>query len=300
MKWLFFRTTYSTIIAMKAITAGEIDSRFRRRDNRQNKYDFGRLVIACGSEGMAGAAVLCARAALRVGVGLATFYVSASIIPILQVSVPEATCVDIHGQGNILSGSSTSSYRSFAVGCGMGVTAEAADTLAKLLAVKEGTMVLDADGINLLAQKTFGQGQLLQAFAASPLAKVITPHEREAARLLGVSHIDNREQAALNLAKLTDAVAVLKGHHTIVATPSGETWYNTSGNPGMAAGGMGDVLTGIIGGLLAQGLPALEAAKTGVFIHGVAADLAVLDLGQVSLMAGDVPSYLPQAIRSLS
>jgi len=158
-------------------------------------------------------------------------------------------------------------------------------------------LVLDADGINALA----GKVEIISSYEG-PL--VLTPHPGELSRLKGVSVPDiqkDRIKAAVDLASTTGKIVVLKGAATVIAEPEGSCWVNTTGNPGMASGGTGDVLTGIIGGFLAQGIDILTSTKLGVYLHGLAADLAVKEQGGLTLLAaGDIIKNLISAIRSLS
>lgn len=294
------------------ITKEFVQTIIGKRDREIHKGDCGRILIVAGSMGMAGAAVLAARAALRTGSGLVQVAIPKDLFPIVQVGVPEATCLERDFEKIDLS-----KYDAVAVGPGLGQSEESINAVRQILEKYDGPMVLDADGLNIVANND------LFDLLREKKNVVITPHLGEARRLLlggSVSlHKDNedknllvmtREDMALELFKKTNAVSVLKGHATVVATDADKTYTNTTGNPGMATAGSGDVLTGIIVSLLGQlkagakanaGLmPVGEAAATcGVFIHGMAGDLAAEALGEYGLIAGDIAYYTAIAIKKI-
>jgi NAD(P)H-hydrate epimerase len=155
-------------------------------------------------------------------------------------------------------------------------------------------VVVDADALNALADA----GDFAPAPSEAAGVRILTPHPGEAARLLGIGVPavgDDRPASARRLAELSGAIVVLKGHRSVIATPGGRVSFNTSGNPGLATAGTGDVLTGVIAALLARGLPAWNAARAGTFVHGLAGDLAARDLGQDGMIASDVLDRLPRA-----
>jgi NAD(P)H-hydrate epimerase len=246
---------------------------------------------------MAGAAALTAGAALRCGAGLVYVSADEELWPVIQTREPCAVCV---GRPPGLGG-----YDALAAGPGLG-TGPASETLIGLvLREYRGPLILDADALNIIA----GSGGAMKPIRAetAPRETVITPHPGEAARLLGVTAADiqaDRRGAASELAKRYGAVAVLKGHGTLVAAPpptdgarqSSEIFENTTGNPGMATAGSGDALTGVIAAFTAQGMSALDAAVAGVFIHGLAGDLAAAARGEYGLIATDITNALPDAI----
>ena len=240
---------------------------------------------------MAGAAVLCARGALRTGAGLVQVSVPQELYPVIHTGVMEATCVSRRtGDWDL------KSYQAVAIGPGLGVKNENQQLIETVLTRYQGTVVLDADALNHLAEN-----EVLMALAGAPAGRLIlTPHPGEAARLLGCSTRDiaeDRMGSARALAKKLNAVTVLKGAGTVVSTPSGETYINTTGNPGMATGGSGDVLTGAIAALAGQGRGPLEAANCGVYLHGLAGDLAAQHWGEYGLMASDMADGLALAIK---
>lgn len=253
-----------------------------------HKGTYGTLLSVCGSYGMAGAAVFAARAASRIGTGLVKSVLPASIYPIAAVQVPEAVFVPLpettsEQQINCLS-PHLFSASTVLVGCGLGQSSQALDILVSLLRQTKCPLVLDADGINLAAQHIS-----IKETVHSPL--ILTPHPMELARLLGctVEKIQkDRQSAAVNAARQTGSIVVLKGHRTVVADANGVLWINTTGNAGMATAGMGDVLAGMIAGLSAQGVSAADAACGGVYLHGLAGDKAAKRLSKRSLLPSDV------------
>ena len=277
---------------MESLTEKEVRAWIPARRAEQSKKDFGRLLIMAGQTGMAGAAVLCGKAALRSGAGLATFYVPAHLYPILQTALPEATCMDRYESAEEREkhiGLSTA----FAVGPGLGHHDEDLPVfLAMLYTAKP--CVIDADGLNNIVR--YG---LRETIAKADADLVLTPHEGEAARLLGRDRITNREEAARELAERYGNTVILKGHHSIIAAPDGRTAVNPTGNPSMAKGGSGDVLTGMIGAFLAKGMPAFEAACAGAYLYGLAGDLCREELGDESVLARDLTDAIPCAFLRL-
>jgi NAD(P)H-hydrate epimerase len=282
-----------------------------RRD--AHKGTAGRVLIIAGSPGMAGAAVLASGAALRSGAGLV--YVSAAerLWPIIQTHEPCAVCVGRH----IEDGAALGRYDAIAIGPGLGTSDEAAALVGFVIENYEGALVIDADALNIIADG----GATLSRETPKRNNTIITPHLGEAARLLGVGAGEipsDREAAAVALAEKYGAVAVLKGHRTLVASSenadigmdkdmdmsaSGSAEKNraisenTTGNPGMATAGSGDVLTGVIASFAARGMSAFEAATAGVYIHGLAGDIASEHQGEYGLIATDIVHALPAAIK---
>ena len=265
----------------------------RPRAKHAHKGNFGRALLVAGSKGMAGASVLAARAALRCGVGLLTVHVPAANNAIVQVAVPEAmTSIDSNEccfSDNI----DTERYTAVAVGPGLGQSKESEAALLHLIDNCKAPMVLDADALNILARNPAYMQRL-------PQGCIITPHVGEFARLFGATESSYvRLQAAQAYSMTFGVTIVLKGAHTVVVTQLGTMHFNSTGNPGMATAGCGDVLTGCILSLLARGLTAPDAARLAVYIHGLAGDIAAGDKGEVALVAGDIVDSLPRAWRSL-
>lgn len=271
------------------ITQLYVNTFIKRREQDIHKGDCGKVLIFAGSLGMSGAAVLCARAALRTGAGLVSVSVPETLFPILQIGVPEATCIT---RERLLE--DLMQYSAIAIGPGLGVEREDGLLIRNILETADKPVVLDADGLNLLRDD-------LDVMRNARADLIITPHPGEAARLLGRKTADinmDRLQSARELATVTGTITVLKGAGSVVATPDGKTYINTTGNPGMATGGSGDVLTGVITALLGQGLSPESAAKTGVYLHGLAGDLAKNLKGEYGLIASDIVSMVPLAIKS--
>ena len=247
-----------------------------------HKGTFGKALIVAGSRGMAGAAVLCARACYRAGAGLVKVHVPASCADILQISVPEAI-VDIDDNANIFTGVDVSGYNVLAVGCGIGKSAETTNALKRLLLNVSVPLTIDADALNIISQNR----ELLDIL---PKYSILTPHRKEFERLLNEEiHSDyqlfRRQQ---EFSAKYQVITVLKGAHTSITLPEGTTFFNSTGNSGMATGGSGDVLTGIICGLLAQGYAPQDAAVLGVYMHGFAGDRAACQRGEAAVMASDI------------
>ncbi|HLV81895.1 MAG TPA: NAD(P)H-hydrate dehydratase [Chthonomonadaceae bacterium] len=295
----------------------------RPRAAESNKGDFGHVAVVGGSRGMVGAPCMVARAAQRVGAGLVTVLAPESAQPVIAGKLDEQMTLPLPDIAGSLSIEAFDAIAAFAekasvlcIGPGMTTAPVTVGLVQRLLSRIEKPIVLDADGLNALAQRP----DLLASRPHNPRAPLIlTPHPGEAARLLGTSVTDvqsNRLEAVRSLAARFQAIAVLKGRRTLIADPAGNISINVTGNPGMATGGMGDALTGIIGGLLAQAVaPGREvedleeyrrvtvrpedAAALGVFLHGLAGDLAAARAGQIGLVTGDLIECIPAAIRRL-
>lgn len=275
-----------------------------RRQPNTHKGDYGHLLVVGGSVGLTGAPVLVALGALRSGAGLVTvavpesiyFIVAAHLVEAMPTPLPEVTGggISVAALPRILALAEQADV--VALGPGLSrrpMTQRCVRQLIPRLAVP---LVLDADGLNALA----GHTDVLRRVKA-PV--ILTPHPGEMARLIGRrvgGTAAERLRVAREAAKRWRAVVVLKGHRTVVASPAGRTHANRTGNPGMATGGMGDVLTGVIASLLGQGMGLFEAAATGVRLHGLAGDLAAKQLGPVGLLARDLADRLPAALRQLA
>lgn len=268
------------------------------REPDAHKGDFGRILMIAGSKGMMGACILSCRSAFRSGSGLVAACCSPDLFSDVHAGVPEATCVSREGFD-------AARYDAVAIGPGLGVSEENHETICRVLAAYEGPVILDADALNCLAKYGFS------GIEGRKASLVLTPHAGEAARLLnGLSAAEisaDRERFGLILAEQLGAVTVMKGAGSLICCPDGSVYQNTTGNAGMATGGSGDVLTGMIcslaGQLAAQGIPAAEAAKRaavcGVYLHGLAGDLAAKDWGEVSLMASDLADRVALAMREV-
>lgn len=265
----------------------------RQRSYYSHKGDFGRACLIAGSQGMAGAAVLAARSCLRSGVGLLTVHTPICNNTILQTAVPEAmTDIDVYEQ---TFGTAVDSEMYDVIGMGPGLR-KSDETVNAVLEQIDGSlkpMVLDADALNILGEHSNYIGTI-------PKGSVLTPHPVELDRLAGKSeNTYERLKKARNIAMGQGVVVILKGANTFIFTPSGKCYINMTGNPGMATGGSGDVLTGIITALLAQKYAPEEAAILGVFVHGMAGDRAARKKGVTSLIAGDIVDSLSEVWTAL-
>ncbi len=265
----------------------EIRRCFAPRVPDSHKGTYGTVLSVCGSYGMAGAAALASKAALRCGAGLVIAAVPETIYPIVSAQIPEAVFAP-YADGGVKAAKQVLPYAQRAsallIGCGLGQSYEAGELIAALLENATCPIILDADGINWLARH-ISITETMQA----PL--IITPHPMEMSRLLGCSVEQvqqDRRAAAREATQRTGAVVVLKGHHTVITTPSGKEWVNPTGNPGMAVGGSGDVLAGMIASLAAQGLSPEDAARCGVYLHGAAGDRAAERLSQHAMLPSDM------------
>ncbi|MBY0276746.1 NAD(P)H-hydrate dehydratase [Candidatus Binatia bacterium] len=277
--------------------ADELAALVPGRDAAAHKGSNGHLLIVAGSVGKSGAAILCGRAALRGGAGLVTVACAAEILPIVASSMPELMTDPlperfVEGEWRArLEGKAA-----LVVGPGLGTSASAQQLVRWLVARAGVPMVVDADGLNALASD-------LAVLRRASAPVVLTPHPGEMSRLTGLATTDvqaQRIEHARALARDTGAVVVLKGSGTIVAAPDERWSINASGGPLLGVGGTGDVLAGLVGSLLAQGLPPYDAARLGVFLHGRAGDLLAVQLGDAGLLASQLADELPVARRTLA
>ncbi len=263
----------------------------QRRKKFDHKGVFGHALIIAGSYGKAGAATLAAGAALRTGAGLVTVHTPASAVTALQASLPEAMVSPDPGAGNVTMLPDLTPFDAAGVGPGLGTDPDTAGVMRTLLETATIPLVLDADALNIIARNR----ELLEII---PPLTVLTPHPGEFRRLAATESSDYRlmeEQRAF--AAKYNCIVVLKGAHTSVALPGGEVYFNSTGNPGMATGGSGDVLTGMIASLLAQGYEPAHAAVTGVYLHGLAGDVALRIHSEESIIAGDILMNIGRAYR---
>ncbi len=268
-----------------------------------HKGTFGKVCIVAGSVGMSGAAALAGRAALRAGAGLVRVAIPKSILPIVATIEPSYTTIPLEDTSGQIARKAVSKLISaanendvLAFGCGIGVSPAVRSVLETLIGLDNLRLIIDADGLNNLSK--------LKDWPQKVKAKlIITPHPGEMAGLWQGLFRDeppaDREALAVQFAKLTNTTVVLKGAGTVV-TDSQQIYVNTTGNPGMASAGAGDVLTGVITALMGQGMTDFNAAVYGVYVHGLAADIAADELGQVSLMATDIIDALPVAFAGTS
>jgi hydroxyethylthiazole kinase-like uncharacterized protein yjeF len=268
------------------ITANEVKSWLPGRPKFSHKGIYGHSLIVGASQGMAGAMILASKAALRSGTGKVSAYVPKSAVLPLQIGVPEAMCIASDGEFNIEGSFNPEAYQAIGFGVGAGTKDETGKVLKALIQNAKCPLVIDADGLNILAENPTW-------LAFLPPFTILTPHPGELDRMVGKSiNTFERWQKAMELSMKTNAIVVLKGAHTAVCLPNGKCWFNSSGNPGMATAGSGDVLTGIITALCAQGFPPEQAAVIGVFVHGKAGDYAAQVNGMAGLIASDIVNCL--------
>lgn len=258
-----------------------------------HKGDFGRALLIAGSQGMAGASVLAARACLRSGVGLLTLHVPHCNNLIVQTSVPEAMTELDPSENCFACPTDTDDYQAVGIGPGLGKSEETEAALLEQIDACQTPMVLDADALNILEGHRKYIGRL-------PKGSILTPHPKELERLVGKCQ-DSYERLtkARELARTSGVYIILKGAYSAVITPEGKCYFNTTGNPGMATGGSGDVLTGVVLALLAQGYAPQDAACLAMYVHGLAGDIACKKQGMMGMTAGDIVSCLPLAWRML-
>jgi NAD(P)H-hydrate epimerase len=263
------------------------------RSKFAHKGSYGHALIIAGSEGKMGAEILAARACLRTGTGLLTVQLPKKSLEIIQIAVPEAMCLVDDSDDKITTVKNIEVYDAIGIGPGLGKAIETQQMLKIIIQNIKQPLVLDADALNILSEN-------LTWLAFLPPNTIITPHPKEFERLVGKwSNDEERLQLQKELAIKNNIIVVLKGANTSIAMPDGFMCFNSTGNPGMATGGSGDVLTGIITSLLAQGYSCSDAACFGVYIHGLAGDLAKINLSENAMIASDIIEYIPNAYKEL-
>jgi len=291
-------------ISLSLVEESNIRERIPHRHPAAHKGNVGHVYILAGSPGLTGAATLTAEAAMRIGSGLVVVGVPESLNPILEVKLNEAMSQPLpETKAGTLSSMALNDIlprmewaNVVVIGPGMRRDSDTAKLLERLLKEINKPLVIDADGLNLLADHPHLLNKL-------PADTVLTPHPGEFSRLTGISKsniIADRFKAVSEWANKWNVTVVLKGSPTVTSTPEGKMFLNPTGNAGMASGGSGDALTGIIGGLIAQGLNTGDAAWVGVYLHGAAGDHAAWIKGIHGMVAGDIINYLPEVIKELS
>ena len=262
---------------------------YRPRHPFAHKGQMGQALVIAGCYGMAGAAILTTKACLRAGAGKVTVHSPKRNVPILQTAVPEAVLSIDREETIFTEGVATEDFNAVGIGPGLGTSEQTAITLIAQLRRTQCPLVVDADALNILANRRAWLQQL-------PKGIILTPHPKELDRMEGKC-VDSYERLtkARELAERLQGYVILKGHHTAICMPDGHVVFNSTGNAGMATAGSGDVLTGIITALLARGYERPAACMLGVYLHGLAGDLAAAELGEESLMASDIINYLPKA-----
>lgn len=263
------------------------------RKKFSHKGTYGHALLLTGSKGKAGAAVLAAKGCIRTGAGLSTAYIPDTLLTIMQTAVPEAMCITDRSTDYLTTLPDLSSYTAIGAGPGLGTQKQTITLVGELLKQAECPLILDADALNCISMNK----KLLRQL---PENSILTPHPKEFERLFGKCKNDfERNEIQIAASVKYKAVIVLKGAYTCISTKDGKCHYNTSGNAGLAKGGSGDVLTGIITSLRAQGYSAEDAAVAGVYLHGMAADLAVAQQSEYSITATEVTDFSGKAIRML-
>lgn len=287
---------YKSVSSKYELTDKEIiHSIYKPRNRFSHKGNFGHALIIAGSYGKIGAAVLASKACLRSGVGLLSCHIPKCGYDILQTALPEAMVItDFNSSFITKIEDDLSKYKAIGIGPGIGKASETKLMLKQVFDNYKNPVVLDADALNNMATQK-------DLFGHIPPGSILTPHPKEFERLFGETANDFEKVAlALQKAKELNVVIVLKGHHTLITTPDGKAFFNSTGNAGMATGGSGDVLTGILTGLLAQGYTSANAAILGVYLHGFAGDIAAERLSMEAMMAGDIIENLGQAFISIA
>ena len=266
----------------------------RHRGDFVHKGTMGHALIIAGSYGMSGAAILATRACLRSGAGKVTVHTPKRNYGIMQVAVPEAVLQMDREETYFSDSVESQDYDALAIGPGLGQSENSAIALIGQIRRTQCPIVVDADGLNMLANHQAWMQQL-------PPGIIMTPHPKEFDRLVGVTSSSDYERLtkARQLAEHLQGYILPKGHDSALCKPDGHIVFNSTGNSGMATAGSGDVLTGIIAGLLARGYDQATACQLGMYLHGLAGDLAVRDLGKESLIASDIINYLPKAFLRL-
>ena len=272
----------------------DIRSRLLHREDFAHKGNMGNALIVAGSYGMAGAAVLATRACLRSGVGKVTVHTPRKNYDIMQIAVPEAVLQMDHEETAFTEAVDTDGFDALGIGPGLGRQETTAIAMIAQIRRAQCPIVADADALNILASHRAWMQQL-------PKGIIMTPHPQELDRLTGSpANADyERLHRTCELAKSLQAYIILKGHNSALCLPNGNVFFNPTGNSGMATAGSGDVLTGIITALLARGYHQQNACMVGMYLHGLAGDLAAKEIGKESLIASDIIDHLPQAFQYL-
>ncbi|MCX6640918.1 MAG: NAD(P)H-hydrate dehydratase [bacterium] len=292
-----------THIHFNLLEESDVNNMFPRRNPAAHKGDCGRAFIMAGSPGMTGAAALCAQATLRIGAGLVILGIPTGLNAIMEIKLTEAMTRRLaeNGDGCLCPDALPKIEESvawadvIAIGPGLSQHNDTAETIRRLLPNIKKPLVIDADGLNILSG-------IPNFWKMLPPGSILTPHPVEFSRLCGLPSVEilaNRVEIASQKAAEWGTVLVLKGSPTIIADPGGEVYCNPTGNAALATGGSGDVLTGMILGLLAQGCPPLHAACAGPYLHGLAGEIASREIGIAATVAGDLDKFLPHAIHQI-
>ncbi len=275
------------------VTDKSVKKIIKPRNQFSHKGTYGHALLIAGSYGKMGACVLAAMGAMRSGLGLLSVHIPASGYAIIQTSVPEAMASVDTSESYFSSAPENLNYTSIGIGPGLGTNSETVVALAKVLKKFRKPIVIDADALNILSLHPELQ-QLI------PEGSILTPHPKEFERLAGCWENDfARLELLRSFSIKLKSVIVLKGAYTSIACPDGNVYFNSTGNPGMAKGGSGDVLTGILTAIISQGYPSKETALLGVYLHGLAGDLAANEFGMDSMIATDLVKMIPKSFKKL-
>lgn len=286
------------------ITIDDAIKKFPKRNKDAHKGEFGHVLVIAGSAGYTGAAYLTSQAAIRTGSGLVTLAIGRSLYEVMATKLVEVMVkpffetkdysLSLLAEKELVSFSER--CNAAAIGPGISQNKETQHLIRNLVAKLNKPIVLDADGINAFVGH-------LDILKSTEVKLILTPHPGEMSRLIGKDAAEiqkDRKDIALNFAGEYNNVLVLKGHNTIVASPDGEYYVNETGNVGMATGGVGDILTGMIASFIGQGLDPFTAAALGVYFHGLAGDSAVKEKGFLSLIATDLLEKIPEVLKTLA
>lgn len=278
----------------RILEEAELRPRMRLRDDFAHKGTMGHALIIAGSYGMAGASVLATKACLRAGAGKVTVHTPKRNYNIMQISVPEAVLQMDHEETYFSESVESDEFDSLGIGPGLGHNESSAIALIGQIKRTSCPIVVDADALNILGNHQAWIQQL-------PNGIILTPHPEEFDRLAGTASNSSYERLmrARELAEHLSGYILLKGHYTALCLPDGHIVFNPTGNSGMATAGSGDVLTGILTGLLARGYKQADACMLGMYLHGLAGDLAVRETGKECLLASDIIRFMPQAFQRL-
>lgn len=284
----------NTACLYSTIDGRAVATKMLRRNEFANKGDMGHALLVAGSYGMAGAAILAAKACMRGGAGKTTVLTARENRMALQTAVPEAVLKLDEDKEIITESVDTNAYSAMGIGPGLGTDEDTAIAMISQLQRTTCPTVVDADALNMLASHSAWMQQL-------PEGLILTPHPKELDRLMGAAAASDHDRLtnARELAERLEAFVLLKGHHTALCSPDGRVVFNTSGNAGMATAGSGDVLTGLLTALLARGYERYDACLTAMYLHGLAGDIAIQTTGEESLIASDIVDNLPKAFMQL-
>ncbi|RPH33238.1 MAG: NAD(P)H-hydrate dehydratase [Bacteroidales bacterium] len=284
----------STLTHYQYLDISSVSSIIRSRNNFSHKGDYGHCLIIAGSKGMMGASVLASTACIKTGSGLVTAHVPKIGGSIFQQSIPEIMVEEDNDDLCFTAVNSIAKYAAIAIGPGLGKAPATIDGFTRLIKNVKHPIIIDADALNIIAENQ-------NLFDSIPAMSILTPHPREFDRLFGESESGyQRLLRAIEKAAQHNMVIVLKGAHTQIVCPDGSVFFNSTGNPGMATGGSGDVLTGIITSLLGQGYDSVSSSILGVYLHGLAGDLAAQKRGMESLTASDIIRHIGDAFNVIN